>query len=322
MPASGGKNISYFDILKQAALLTWKNRFLWFFGFLIMLGSMGSNFNTGNNESTQQNLNMQFLPDMFKDSPALFIAVIIVVVVVGIILFLLRIVATAGIIKSVNDIKLYSQLSIGAILRESKKYLGRLLLLEILVGLVLAVIAVVLAVPVVYLFAIKVKFLAWAIMAVAIMIILPLIVLAYFLLKYASFLIVLVDEKIRMSLELAYAIFLKNIKESFLMGIFLIVTSLLLTMILAAALFVAVVVFAPFGLIAYWAFAKMGAIIVAIVAVLFLVVALTMIMSWYYAFLNAAWLLFFQQIAFQKQDDKNMLEEKEVEGKLPTPEVV
>lgn len=316
------KNIQYLDTLKQAFSITWKNKFLWFFGFLVLLGSIGTNLNVNDNDVAEQGQKIQFIIAFIQNNPGLsaILGLVMVMVLVG--LFLLRILAATGIIKAVNDINLYRQLSVVAILKESRVYLVRLLLLELLIGTVLVIVAIVLAIPVLYLFAIKATLLASLAMAVAIVIILSLVFLAYFLAKYAGFYIILSNTKLRMSLELAYAIFVKNIKESLVMSLTILTASIVLLVAVLLLCLLLVVVFGPLGLIAYLIFAKTGVMAVLIIGILAYMAILGTVFSWYMSFLYASWLLFFQNIALEKQDKKKILEKVEVEGKIPSPEVV
>ena len=317
------KDIQYFDILKNAFLVTWKNKFLWFFGFLVFLGSFGSNLNMNNGSAiVEQGKKIKIISTLIQNNPNLFTALSFILVLIIIALFLLRIIAVAGIVKSVNNVNLYRQLSVVAILKEAKKYLWRLLLLEFLVGIVLVLVTLVLATPVLYLFALNAKLLASCALVAAIVIIVPLIILAYYLHRYASFYIILANEKLGMSLESAYAIFAKNIKESLVMGLLTIVTSFLsLAVIIFSFVFLAIV-FAPLSLIAYLIFAETGAMVFLIIAILLCIIVFCAIFSLYESFLQAAWLLFFQQIALEKHKEKKISEKLEVEGKIPSPEVV
>jgi hypothetical protein len=312
------KKIPYLDILKSAFLITWKNRFLWFLGFLVFLGSITSNFNLNDNSVIEQGQDTAVVATFVQHNPS----ASLILTVIMIALFLLRITAMAGIVKAINDINLYRQLSIVAILGEAKKYLGRLLLLELLIGVALAVVSLILAVPVIYLFALKAKLLAIGILILAIAIILPLLILAFYLYKYASLYIILANEKIKIALEMAYVVFAKNIKESLMLSLMVVAGNLLLVMAIFFLIIPLAIVFAPLGLLAYWIFAKIGAFVVLTIAISCYALLITVIISWYEAFLQAVWLFFFQQIAFEKDKEKKILEKLEVEGSVPNPEAV
>jgi len=293
--------IQYFDILKNAFLITWKNKFLWFFGFLILLGSIGSNFNFSSDNIASQGVKNQNLATFVQENPAISVISGIILFIVMLGLFLLRIMAIAAIIKAANNIKLYQQLSTLSILKETRSYLGRLIGLEIIVGAALLAVGFVLAIPVLYLFALKAKILAYCVLVLAISIFLPLVIVGYYLIKYASLYIVLIDSKLLVSLEAAYALFSSNSKESLFMGLINVGVNVLLIIVLLSLIIPLLVIFMPVGALVYALFAKAAVMAVFIIAALVYVIILSLVVSWYASFLRTAWLLFFQQIAFESQ---------------------
>src|SRR5665648_199063 len=112
------KNINFLEIIKQAFSLTWKNKFLWLFGFLVFLGSITSSFNLQNGASDKNTDSTSSLTIFIQPHPGLFISLSVLLIIIIITLFLLKIVATTAIIKSANNITLYKQLSIWAIILE------------------------------------------------------------------------------------------------------------------------------------------------------------------------------------------------------------
>ncbi|HAR99497.1 MAG: hypothetical protein US57_C0014G0002 [Candidatus Moranbacteria bacterium GW2011_GWC2_37_73] len=313
------KKIQYINILKESFSITWENKFLWFFGFLIFIGSFGGNLKINDGDSVDQQRIVEFVQNNLRLVVFLAVAFIIVVLI----LFLLRTLAFAGIIKSANDINLYKQLSVVAILKESKKYFWKLFLLSIVIFVVLMSIMLVLGVPVAYLFALKASVLASVTLFLAIAIILPLLILASYLHHYASLRIILADENLKISLESAYALFIKNIKESLVMSLVMFITRLLLLIVIVSGCLFVAIIFSPVGLIAYLIFAKIGIIVIAIIAALICGAFLMTVFSWYEAFLQTAWLVFFKQIAFEKDKELKTVEElAEMEVKIPNPEVV
>lgn len=314
------KKIQYQDILKQALLLTWRNKFLWFFGFLTFLGSITSNADFLGDNTTNQTKMPTSVSSFIEQHPWIFFGLIVLLIIVAITLFLLRLIATAAIIKSADNIELYKQLSLKAIFIEAKLSLWKLFLLELIISLSLGLIIALLSFPITYLFFLKAKLFAFLMLATAILIVLPLLVLAYYLRKYAYFYIVLGNFNIKASLEMAYTKFTTNIKESLLMGVVTFATGLLSIIIVPAIILTLALVLAPFGILAYFLSAKIGVIITLAIGIIFAIVILLTVFSWYSCFLQTAWLLFFQQISFEKIDEEKV-PEKKVEEKVPSPEV-
>lgn len=309
----------YLDIFSKAFLMTWKNRFLWFFGFLILLGSFGSNFNFNVNDAS---VKTQSVSISIQNNAGLVAMLGFVFLILSIFLFLLKIVAYISIIKSVNDMNLYRQMSVADIMKESRRYLWRVLVLEVIIGATLIAILLILATPVAYLFALKAKALAVVALSLALIIVLPLLVLSFYLNKYASFYLILADGKIGLALESAYDVFAKNIKKSVFMGLFAVMTSLFsFAAVLLAALFLAVI-FVPVGFLIYLIFAKAGVVVLFSMVGIFFVAACVVLFSWYVAFLQTAWLLFFRQIAMLKTSEKMNPEKVLTESKVPSPEAV
>ena len=93
------KSIPYIEILKQAGRIVWQNRYLLWFGLLMALGSPGS-FNVGNNNDfgSQGDTAKNF----FALHWGIVLALVIILFAIGIILFLISLVAKAGLVKSVN----------------------------------------------------------------------------------------------------------------------------------------------------------------------------------------------------------------------------
>ena len=80
--------------------------------------------------------------------------------------------------------------------------------------------------------------------------------------------------------------------------------------------------FASFGFLAYFIFAKVGAIVVLIIGIIFGIVILLIISSACATFIQVAWVLFFQEISLEKQKIKLMVEKIETEAEVPNPEIV
>jgi hypothetical protein len=128
--------------------------------------------------------------------------------------------------------------------------------------------------------------------------------------------------KTMLALESAYAIFKKNLKESLVMGCINIATNMLLGVgVLFCALIIAII-FAPFGFMAYWIFAKIGAWGVLAIAGVAALLVLLVLLAWYASFVQTTWVLFFQQIVLEKKDEKDAAEKLEAKVEVPSPEAV
>lgn len=315
------KQIIYLDIFKEAFALVWKNKFLWLFGFFIMLGSASPSVNFRNSGSDSDALPSQ-LVDFFQNNPAIAVSAIIVFVILNIALFLLRLIGTAAIIKSTNNIKVYRQSKIRTIISETKGYVWRLFMMEIIVSFTLLLLAIVLFTPIVYLFVLKAYVLGALSLVGAATIMLGIVIISIFLRKYGGMYIILADTKIRPSLEGAYNLFRKNIKESLFMMLISLALNILVFFIFFFGLVSLALVFLPFGWLAYITYAKTGAIAVMIVGLIIAFVLALIIFSSLAAFTQTAWLIFFKQISADKNEEEKLAERLAAENKLPSPEAV
>ena len=212
--------VPYFEILKQAFLISWKNKFLWVFGLFISLGSgiSNMNWNMGKVSPESQGQSEKIIA-LIQQNPKIFIGIILIAILLMIFFLFLRIIGSAGLIKAASDIAVYSQSTAKSILRETKKYFWPLFLVEITVGIAILVVVLTMLTPVLYLFAIKAFVFATVSFLVALGILIPLIIMACFIRKYAFFYIVIGNMKVKVALEYAYGLFRKNIKESLIMGV-------------------------------------------------------------------------------------------------------
>ena len=317
------KPIPYFEILKRALLITWKNKFLWVFGFFISLGSGMSNasWNPGG-DSAKSEMQMTDFINFIKNHPHIFAGIIFAIIFLAIILLILRIISSAGIIKAASNIAVYGQSTIRGIFSETKKYFWPLIIIEVAVGLAVFTIIFIMFMPIVYLFLLKSYALGAALLISAILISIPLVILACYIRKYAFFYIIIGNIKMKMAFESAYVLFRKNIKESLLMGIIAIAINVAIIIPVFIFLLAFILLCAPFGLAAYLVFAKTGAFIVLIVGVIFGIIIFLIFFSGYATFIQTAWVLFFQQISLEKKDEKKVIEKIEAKVEITTPEIV
>ena len=321
-PSSGEKKIQYWEIVRQSFLMTWQNKFLWIFGLFIFVGSLPSSINASNSHSHIQSQYPQNMLYFVGRHPVLSAIIIFSIIVSIVIFFVLRLLGSASLIKSANNIAVYGQSTIGAIFSETRKYLKKLLILEVITIAAVVVIAITLFVPVAYLFALNSDILAGIFFAVALIIIIPLLILVYYIRRYAYMYIILGEMTVKMSLDAAYVLLEKSLKKSLLAGCVAIILNIAIWLVVFVATAILSLFIAPFAFAFYLIFAKTGLMMILLLGALLLIVTLLTIFSWFEAILQAFWVLFFQQISLEKQEEKKVLEKLEVDGKIPTPEPV
>jgi len=319
------KPIPYFEIIKQALKIAWKNKFLWVFGLLLSLGSGSgiSNANWNMSKVSSENKEQAGKAIIFiQNNPEIVLGIAMAVFLLMIFFFFLRIIGNAGLIKAASNIVVYGQSTIKGIFLETKKYFWPLVLVEIITFLAVLLIIFMMFMPVAYLFILKAHVLGTISLVGAILIIIPLAVLACFIRKYAFFYIVIGNMKIRMALEYAYGLFRKNIKESLLMGIITIAIGMVIIIPIFISIIIVTLLFVLLGLLAYLIFAKIGVIVILIIGIIFGIAILLIFSSAYATFMQVAWVLFFQEISLEKQKTKITVEKVEVTEKIPDPEAI
>ena len=319
--------LNYISIIGHAAKVTWQNKFLWIFGFFLMLGNIGRfSINIRLNESDQWHLMQNSIEQFFMQQNAAIIAVCgILLLAVAIALIVIAIFARAGLITAVNHIERDEQTTIRSAVRTSRIFFWRLFFLSVTAIFALLAAAITLFLPIGFLFSIHATAFGFFSMALAILIFIPLVILVRFLVLYAQFYIVLGDLRIRSALEQAYNLFRKNIGKSILFAILLFITSIV---VLCATLFILLIVLFPFlflGFVSYLIFQKIGAIVVATIGIIVLLAGFLFIRSIFEAFRLTAWALLFRAIARAPEEPYPtaalaLEENSPLEQKLPTPE--
>jgi hypothetical protein len=316
--------INYIQILKDAWQITWKNKFLWWFGLLIAIASPGSlNFNTGGGNEKIDDATVQRVSNFFVQNMHWIIAVAIAFIILIIIMVIIGIIARAGLLKSIDAVLKNKPVGFKAGMKEGKKYLSRLFLLGLTIFFLILAAVIVLATPVAFVLINKAFVTGIFLGILAFIILIPVIVLCSFLKAYGNIYVVLGELSAWNALEKAYELFRKNMLASIIMWLlfipigFVLMLAIIMILIPLALLFLA----AGFGL--YSAAGITGAIITTCVGVIcFLAITLS-IRSVYETFLQSTWYLFFLEIATPKVEEKvtEEISEKKEET-LPVPDPV
>lgn len=298
-------NIPYMEILRKSFRLAWKNKLLWWFGFLIALSSPGSlnlNFPSGgNSDISDQKIEtyMQPAKDFFFQYLNWIILGIAILVLIGLVLYAIGKIARGALIKSINEINNGKQIGFKTGMIEGTKYFWKILGLDILLGLSLSIISLIVLAPSIILFVYQAYVSGVFLILLAISFIVALAILASFLRNYGRIYIVLAGLPIWTSIENAYALFKKNFWPSIVLALLLMAIGLGTGIAFLLALFVLIMLLIALGLLA-WVLAKtVGIIIFGIIATLILLVVIFIVRSALEVFYQTVWILFFKEIAVQ-----------------------
>lgn len=312
-------SINYIQILKDAWQITWKNKFLWWFGLLIALGSPGFNFNfnPGGNENINDATIKKVLDFITQNmhwiiiGSIIFLAILIILMVIGII-------ARAGLTKSIDSVSKNKPVGFKQGMKEGKKYFWKLLGLGITIFFLILASVLVLGFPVIFLFVNKSYFVGIFLGLLAFLIFIPVLILVSFLRIYGNLYIVLGELRLSSALEKAYELFQKNFLASIIMELFFIPLGFVLFFAIIFILIPIVIVFLAIGFILYLVSGTPGVIITAGIGIICFLVLLFLLRSAYETFAQSVWYLFFQEIAKSKVEE-TVLEEvlKKEEEALP-----
>lgn len=310
------KKIQYLEILKKAFFLSWKNKFLWFFGFFIFLSLVIGSIDLKKKYFSESAIHFQG----FSDDNVYLLAVVLLLVL-AVCLAVLKILSLAGLIASINNPVLYKQKKIRETLTGMSNYFWRLLGLEFLIDFNILAIGFVLLLPVVYLFSLKAFLFGILISILAIVIFVPLFILAFLLKKFGSIFLVLNDSKLMIALEFSYGIFLKHIKESLWMFLAMLGLGVCFLGSLMAMIVLVMLVFSPFFLISYFILAKMFMMVLLFLFSVVLLCSSFVLSAFFIVYAQTAWQIFFSEIAMQKIEENVEKQMELVEDEIPNPEV-
>jgi len=318
------KEINYLEIIKKSWKITWKNKYLWWFGlFLALNGGISFNF-PGNNEwSKKMAENEGQLINFISSHWQLFAAAIALAAFLGLVFFILSLISKAGLIKTLDKIEKNLTGNFKEGFKDGKKYFWKILAIGLILGFFIFALLVVLSSPVIFLFSFRALFLGILSAFLAVAIFIPLIVLTCFIGKYSIFYIVLSDLGIKASIENGYQVFKKNILASVIMALFFIPINISLFILVISAFLAIGLIFLLVGSIFHFLLAKMGIIIAIALGSFVFFVFLILANSIFQVFCQTIWFLFFKEIAGVKTEEEigeNVVEI--VQKNIPTPEEI
>lgn len=301
------KQIPFLEIFKRAGLIIWQNRFLLWFGFLIALSSPG-NFYIGKNNQ-DFNKQQEKIKNFFEIHWQIAAIFMLIFIAIGIILFLISLVAKAGLVKSVNSISRNKKMNFSKGWHSGKKYLRKLFWLSILFSLTIFVIVVTLAIPVVYLFASQSWVSAVLIGLLAIAIFIPLIFIFVIIKAFAEFYIILSDLQVRNAIEAGYELLIKNFGNSIIFTLLLIAINIVAAFLLLPVATIAILLLIPSGIIFFYLSKIAFAFFLAFAILIFMTVIL-FVSSVFQTYKTSAWTLFFCEIAKAEKPETEKVTEK------------
>jgi hypothetical protein len=311
------KKIDYLEILKKAWKVTWKNKFLWWFGFFLALGSLGSNFNFSNKSGWSEKINNGefFLSDFFSQNEELIFLAVVLFFLAVLAIGIMKIFSQAGILKALSKIEKQEETDFKVNFKEGRKYFWKIVGAGLVLGMAILFVLIIFSIPIVMLFQLDSSIFAFICIFLALTIFIPLVVVVSYIGKYAIFYIVLSDLKIKESFENGYKVFRSNVFPSIVMSLIFIPISMLLMLCLLIFVLAAAVLFFPIGLIFYLAGISSGVLAVVSSGVICLILCLIFVNAVYQTFYQSVWFLFFREIALVRED-KILVAEEEIKEEI------
>ncbi len=309
--------IDYLEIFSDAFRIVLKNRFLWWFGFFLVI-----NVVFDPNYIQNENIKRIFLGAFLSKKIALTSVAAMISSIIFFISLILLLIAKGALMKTTQHILEKKATSFVHSWKEGKKYFWINFKISFFSSVVFFFCIFILWIPVLTAFYPGTHFIAIALAILAILISIPLLVLYKFIQTYACFYATLANLNIWLALENAYALFKKNIFNSLIMLLSIIILEFFsfLAVIIVSIPFI--FVFRLMEIIFYSAMYKNSTSIVYSVAIILFALSIFVFYSIFSAVLQVAWTLFFYEIAAQKKEKKIEESILESEGQLNEPIVV
>lgn len=317
------KKIDYTKILKNSFKITRENKFLWLFGLMLALGGGGTSFNfnfPGGGSSDDKIDEMTYMNAMRKVEffwntyKELIILGIVFLVFLGIAFYVLGLIARGGLIDSIFKILKNEEANFKKGFKSGVGYLGRMFLISLTAIVTSLGLLIILAVPVIRLIVLESYVLGIVLGIVAFFIFFTFMILLSFLIRYAEIYLVSSNLGALESMKLGYRLFEKNIGNSILMGLIFMGISFVVGIGILFMLFALGIPTMLIGLVIYGVAGETVSIGLFVLAVILFMLLMIFISSLMNVFSQAVWVLFFEEIAREKEDDtfvdENVQEEK------------
>jgi hypothetical protein len=300
--------INYGSIIKEAWQITWKNKYLWWFGLLVALsGGIGSNFSS--NWEEKNGWKEEAKQKFYAWASIYWEWILLSLILLGLLTIVFLILSVWGrgaLVVSLGKIaaKDKEPLNFKTGMQIGKKFFWPILGLNLfLFGISIATL-IILGTPIAILFYLKAYWVGAFLAFGGLLIFILLVVLFSFLKKFGIIYLVLGKVSFWPALENAYLLFQRNFLSSLIMGIIFIPLNFLAGLAAIVFLLTSLLIFLIPGLLAYFLMGKLAIIILSILGILILLAGILTINSIYTVLAQAIWILFFRQIALPKEEEK------------------
>jgi hypothetical protein len=293
-------NIPYFVILKKSFVITWKNRYLWWFGFFTLLSNIsGFDYLHNDHPKNYPLLSLEKLP---HTSPWILTGLTIISILL-ISITILSIISRGALISSIGKLIENKNTNFKTGYRFGKKNFWKIFSIALFSGVFLLTGMLILTPPVIFLFLNHSYLLGFIMATIAVIIFIPLIFLVFYIKLFGYLYAILGGLTSWAAIENAYNLFRKNIHASILMALIFIPINLLFFFSLILILVPIALLVLPIALFFFLLAGTPGAIVAGMIGLLFLAIYILSVRSVLEVFAQTIWILFFHEIAAPKEKE-------------------
>lgn len=225
--------------------MTWKYKFLWFFGLFIALVSGGSGMNSGydfgNSTQNTKDLGVDNVKNWITNDISQYLFWIIVVLIILFVIFLalwiLSVISQSALIGCADKLDKGEKTSVKDGVAIGKKYFWRMLGISLLFVVTIFLSFIILGIPVFLLFYYQLFVRAVLLLMLALLIFVPEAIFLSLIMNYAVRAIVLKDNKIIESIKTAYKLLINNFWQTIVVALIYIGINIAVSIAIFIAIF-------------------------------------------------------------------------------------
>lgn len=289
--------MNYLRVLKKSVKTIWKNKFLFVFGFFVVLSSIYSNFVFDFKNKSEFDAFILKAKDFISAYPQRAIALVVITVIIFVVLLFFKVVGVIGLIKCANNIdagrdNVNFRLGFKTGIKKFWKMLG----LKFTLAFSVLSAVIMLSIPCVFLFVNQLYVPGVIVSLFALVVVIPFLAVVFFTRIYGERYLIVDGEGIFKSIKMGANLFLENVKASLMMALILFLVNLAGIIAIFFGVFLLFIPFLVVGFILSILFTGLGLVLVVIGVLPALFVAAMIISVVLAAFKSAAWTLTFRQI--------------------------
>ena len=293
--------MQYFDILKRAAGITWRAKYLWIFGLLVGFG--GGSFNFNSFSSWQDDSSSSFdgsqaisgTKDFLADNWIWIVIVVLALLFIGLVFFVLSVIARGALIHCVNHVETGRPTGFKDGFRAGTKKFLPMLASNLAMVLILLGALVVLGVPVGLLFYYQMTLRAILLLLFALIIYIPLGFVISFVVIWSWQYIVIKGMKVVESWRAGLLLLKNNLGANVIMWLLLIVVGMVAGIAFMIIVLIVAIPFVLLGILAYLAVQWVGVAVVAAMGIMLLFLLSLLFSAILSTFQSATWTLMFRE---------------------------